>query len=247
MNIDVFSVAGAKIKSLELPESLFSGPINEGLMHQALVRQQSNRRQSAAHVKSRGEVRGSTRKLYSQKHTGRARRGSIRSPLLRGGGKIFGPRNIKNFEKHMPQKMRHAALRSCLAFQAKNGALIGLETYPDAIKTKTVAALLQKLPVDIGRKILFVTPQSHEGLRLSARNIPHVKTVAAAYLNPEDLLVSRHIVFLVDAMTEAERLFGRKEGKKGVEGKEGKEVKKVTKKSPTRAKKTTAKKSSTSA
>lgn len=207
MNIDVYSATGEKVSTHDLPATLFSAAVNEGLMHQAVVRQQSNRRQSPAHVKTRGEVEGSTRKLFSQKHTGRARRGSVRSPLLRGGGKAFGPRNDRNFEKHMPRKMRRAAIRSCLSLQAQRGAILGLQSFPEAIQTKSVAELLRKLPVEQGRAVLIVTDGAHRSLSLSARNIPFVKTIQAAYLNPEDVLHARHVLFLIDAIDAAERLF----------------------------------------
>lgn len=210
MKIDVFSATGEKLTSMDLPASLFESAVNRGLMHQAVVRQQSNRRQSAAHVQTRGEVQGSTRKLYAQKHTGRARRGPVRSPLLRGGGKIFGPRNTINYEKMMPKQMRHAALRSCLTVQAQNGVIVGLESAPDTIKTKVIAELLKKLPLEQGRRVLVVTAGRERSLERSARNIPNVTTVSAAYLNPESILNARSILFLVDAIKEAEKLFGSK-------------------------------------
>jgi large subunit ribosomal protein L4 len=212
--IDIYSAGGDKKKSMDLPSSLFDGDINWGLMHQAVVMQQSNRRQSPAHVRTRGEVWGSTKKLFQQKHTGRARRGDIRSPSLRGGGKTFGPRNDKNYLKDMPQKMRHAALRSCLAAQAHKGAIMGLENYPDTIKTKDAAALLKKLPIDASRRVLFVLDGKHEGLQKSLQNIGSVKCVYATYLNAEDVLKARHLVFLVDALKSAEAVFGKKDGKK---------------------------------
>ncbi|PIP65668.1 50S ribosomal protein L4 [Candidatus Peregrinibacteria bacterium CG10_big_fil_rev_8_21_14_0_10_49_16] len=242
MNIDVYTSTGTKKGSSLLPSSVFEAVINEGLMHQALVRQQSNRRRSTAHTKSRGEVQGSTRKLYQQKGTGQARRGSIRSPLLRGGGKAFGSKKNRNYNKDMPKSMRRAALRSCLSLQAKNGNILGLDAYPDQVKTKVVFTLLQKLPVTIGRQILFVTADKHTALSRSARNIPRVKTVIAAYLNPEDVLGARHIIFLTDALKKTEEVFGqRKEapavtkapaGKK--EAPEKKERKKA-KKTPSKA------------
>ena len=129
MTIPVYSSTGEKQKSMELPMSLFGAPLNKGLMHQMLMLQQSNRRSAIAHVKHRGEIAGSTKKLYEQKHTGQARRGSIRSPLLRGGGKSFGPRSDANFTRNMPKGMRHAALRSFLSFQAKQCSILGLEVY----------------------------------------------------------------------------------------------------------------------
>jgi large subunit ribosomal protein L4 len=209
MTIDIFSVTGQKGKQLTLSDALFGESVNWGLMHQAVVRQQSNARSSIAHVKTRSEVSGSTRKLFAQKGTGQARRGDIRSPTLRGGGKAFGPRNERNFEKRMPKKMRHAAIRSCLSLMASKGAVIGLESYPDSIKTKTLSDLLKKLPIEHGRKILIVSPAAHKGLTLSARNIPAVKAVTSAHLNPESVLGARHVIFLVDALAEAEKLFGK--------------------------------------
>lgn len=239
MQIDLFSATGSKLKAIDVPAGLFESSINWGLMHQAVVRQQSNRRQSPAHVKTRGEVRGSTRKLFSQKHTGRARRGAVRSPLLRGGGKTFGPRNDRNFEKDMPKKMRHAALRSCLSIQAGKGAVLGLENYPTTIKTKAFSDLLKKLPIEYGRKVLVVTTSAHKSLVLSAKNVPNVKTVTANYLNPEDILNARHLIFLVDAINEAEKLFGSKKAPGEVKEKPVKKIKttkkieKTKKKSPT--------------
>lgn len=211
MKIDVFSATGTKTKSMDLPASLFESEANWGLMHQAVIMQQANRRQSAAHVQTRGEIQGSTRKLYAQKHTGQARRGSVRSPLLRGGGKAFGPRNVINYVQDMPQKMRHAALRSSLSAVAAKGSILAIESYPDTVSTKDLAALIKKLPVQYGRKILLVSPSAHKSLQLSARNVPSLKTVRAAYLNAEDVLGSMYIIFLVDAIEEADKIFGKKD------------------------------------
>lgn len=220
MQTDLFSAIGTKVKEFTLPASLFEAPVNNGLMHQALVRQQSNARRSTAHTKSRGEVMGSTKKMFAQKHTGKARRGPVRAVGLRGGGKAFGSKKDRNYVKDMPQKMRHAALRSCLSLQAKQeGAILVLENYPATIKTKTLSALLGKLPVEQGRRILFVTAASHESLRLSTRNITGVKTVAASYLNPADVLGSKYLIFLEEAITVAEKMFGKTESTGGEEKK----------------------------
>ena len=228
MTIDVYSATGTKKGTASLPKALFEAPINETLMHQAVVRQQSNRRSPVAHVKSRGEVQGSTRKLFRQKGTGRARRGSIRAPLLRGGGKAFGPRNNANFTKDMPRQMRRNALFSCLSLQAKQKNILGLESYPDTIKTKDMVALLGKLPVELGRRILFVLPEKHNALSLSARNVPGVKTILASYLNPEDVLTARHIVFVDGALKAAEDTFISKEAKEEKEAKDTKSTKKAS-------------------
>lgn len=248
MTIDIFSATGSKVKTMELPESLFANEVNWGLLHQAVVMQSANRRQSAAHVQKRGEVQGSTRKLFAQKGTGRARRGAVRSPTLRGGGKVFGPRNTMNYTKDMPKKMRHAALRSALSAQAEKKSIIAIENFPEAIKTKTLSALLKKLPVDFGRKLLLVSPAAHKGLQMSARNIPFVTTVRASYLNVEDVLNAKHVVFLVDAFAEAEKVFGKKEAsmmkiKKAAAPKAEKAPKAPAKKKAAAPKKASAKKS----
>lgn len=209
MKIDLYTATGTKKGSLELPARLFEAKINKGLMHLALVRQLSNRRNPIAHVKHRGEIAGTTKKAYDQKHTGNARRGALRSPIMRGGGKAWGPRNEANFTKDMPKKMRRAALFSCLSMRAKEGAIIGLENYPEDTKTKNFMTLLNKLPVEFGRRIVVVTAGRHRGLELSTRNIPRVKAIFAQYLNPEDILAAKHIIFLADAVTAAEETFAK--------------------------------------
>lgn len=237
MTIDVYTSKGTKEGTVTLPKAIFGAPINEGLMHQAVVRKQSNDRSSIAHAKSRGEVRGSTRKLFQQKGTGRARRGSVRSPVLRGGGKAFGPKSVANFVKDMPRKMRRAALFSALSLQAKNGVIIGLKDYPDTVKTKDAQAMLQHMPVDLGRNIVIVTPRSQGGIALSVRNIPGVRTVMAQYLNPVDVLGSRHIIVMVEALKELEKTFGN-EKRKEENGKSTETAEKpATKKKATTSKK----------
>ncbi len=207
MTIDVYTATGTKKGTVELPSALFEAPIQTGLMHQAVRQQQGNRRAAIAHVKTRSEIRGSTRKIQPQKGTGRARRGPIRSPLLRGGNKAFGPRNVANFTRSMPHSMRRAALLSSLSYQAKRGVIMGLESYPDTVKTKQAFTLLQKLPVAIGRPILVVLPERQNGLMLSVRNIPRVKTLLVNYLNPEDIMHAQHVIFLTEALKKAEQIF----------------------------------------
>jgi len=218
MKIDVYSIAGKKNGTADLPASVFEVNINEGLMHTALVRQQSNRRRPIAHVKTRGEVSGSTRKIFRQKGTGRARRGPIRSPIVRGGGKAFGPRSESNYHKNMTRKARHAAIRSCLSYVAKNDKVLGLDSNSPkgegfTGKTKDFVALLSKLPVSSGRKIVFVLPEHNDVLERSARNVPGVKTILVQYLNPEDVLGAYSLIFLVDAIRMTEELFGEKKQK----------------------------------
>lgn len=222
MEISVFSSDGQKQETWSLPSSLFEAPIRTALIHQAVVRQQSNRRAPIAHAKSRGEVQGSTRKLYSQKHTGRARRGSIRSPLLRGGGKAFGPKRDRNFHKDMPHEMRRQALLSCLSQQAKHGSIFGLADYPETVKAKTAAQLLEKMSIKRGHRVLMIVPEDHRSLTLSIRNLPGVSTIAASFLNPEDVMGARHLIFLQGAVEKAEEIFGgRRERNRGNKGNKG--------------------------
>lgn len=239
MKIDLYSATGAKKGSLELPAMMFEAPINEGLMHQAIIMVQGNRRNAIANTKTRSELRGSSRKIYAQKGTGRARHGTIRGNVMLGGNKSFGPKSNANFTTNMPQKMRHQALFSSLSLQAKSGAIIGLEDYPQEMKTKKMSELLGKLPVELGRNILVVLPAKHSGVAMSVRNLPRVKAVLVDYLNPEEVLRSRYIVILADAVKRAEEVFGSKKRN----AKPVKEAKpKAEKKAP---KKATKKKTST--
>jgi large subunit ribosomal protein L4 len=210
MNVDLYSSTGAKAGTMELPKELFEAPVRHGLIHQAVMLQQGNRRKAIAHAKGRSEVAGSTRKLYAQKHTGRARRGSSRSPLLRGGGKAFGPRKDRNFSKDMPKSMRHAALASSLSLQAKKGMILGLEGYPDSVKTATFVTLMSKLPVQAGHRVLLVTPVKNDALFLSSRNVQRVKVIVASYLNPEDVMNARSIIFLKGAVEKAVEIFTKR-------------------------------------
>lgn len=207
MTIDVYSSTGSKEGTMSLPASLFAAPVRQDTMLQAVLRMQSNRRNAIAHSKGRGEMAGSTRKLFQQKGTGRARRGPVRSAVLRGGGKAFGPKSNANFTREMPKKMRRAALFSTLSLKASEGVVYGLKDYPEAAKTKAFHAMLKKMPVDIGRNILVVTATRHEGVYRSARNIAGVNVVTAQFLNPEAVLNARHLIFLVDAIKKAEEIF----------------------------------------
>tara|TARA_Y100000310_G_scaffold320952_1_gene377953 strand:- start:459 stop:1103 length:645 start_codon:yes stop_codon:yes gene_type:complete len=214
MTIDVYTATGTKKGTATLPKILFEAPVNEGLMHQAVVRAASNKRNTVAHTKDKGDIAGSTKKLFQQKGTGRARRGGVRSPVLRGGNKAFGPKKNANFTLNMPTKMRRAALASALSAQVKNGVILGLENYPETIKTKDAVKMLEKMPVDLGRKILILTADKHDALTRSAKNIPGVEVMMVQYLNPKDVLGARHIVFLVDALKKAEEVFTTTTAKK---------------------------------
>lgn len=247
MTIDVYSSKGTKAGTRDIPSSLLAETVNKGLLHQAVLMQAANARTPNAHVKRRGEVAGSTKKLFSQKHTGNARRGPVRSPVMRGGGKAWGPRNLRTFSRSMPQGMRHAALRAAITLQAKHGAIMGLESYGDAVKTKDAFALLKKMPVELGRSIVIVLPEAHTALASSVRNIPRVQTLLASYLNPRDVAGAKHIIFVGDALDRAAALFGTKTKEKSVKAQDGEEKPKKKAAPKTAAKKKAAPKKSTPA
>ena len=126
MKITMYTQTGEKKGDVEVNDKIFAVKPNEQLIHQALVRQMANSRQATAHVKTRGEVTGSTRKIYRQKGTGGARHGSRYSNIFRGGGRVFGPRNVKNYTKAMPRKQRRLALFSALSIVAGEKKIIAL-------------------------------------------------------------------------------------------------------------------------
>ena len=206
MKVDLYKQSGEKSGSLELPKEIFEVEYNEELIHQALVRQLANKRVAIAHTKTRGEVRGGGRKPFRQKGTGNARQGSTRSPNLRGGGVIFGPRNNRNFSKDMPKKQRRKALFSALSEKARNNEVIGLESY-DAKepKTKDFATMLGKLPVE--RNALVVIPEKNIVIQKSSNNVANAKTILASYLNIHDLQKYKKVIFLKDSISKLEELF----------------------------------------
>ncbi|PKL36302.1 50S ribosomal protein L4 [Candidatus Peregrinibacteria bacterium HGW-Peregrinibacteria-1] len=199
MKVDLYSQTGEKSGSLELPKECFEVEYNEDLIHQALVRQLANGRVAIAHTKTKAEVSGGGRKPFRQKGTGRARQGSIRSPHMKGGGVVFGPRNERNFTKDMPRKQRRKALLSALSLKVKNKEVIGLEGYSaKAPKTKEFVSLMSKLPIT--RNVLIVMPEKNAMLQKSAANLPNTKTILASYLNIHDLQKYSSILILKDSV-----------------------------------------------
>ncbi|MFC1968173.1 50S ribosomal protein L4, partial [Chloroflexota bacterium] len=179
---------------------------NQAVVHQALIRQRANARQGTADTKTRGEVSGSTRKLFAQKHTGRARRGDKRSPLLRGGGVVFGP-HPRNYRQAMPKKMRRLALRCVLSAKADEGELRVVDQLPlEQAKTKEMAHILETLGVD--SSALIITRQAEANVVRAARNLEGIKTLPAALLNVVDILSCKALIMTVAAVREAEQLWG---------------------------------------
>jgi large subunit ribosomal protein L4 len=210
MQVPVYNLKGEQVSDAELSDDIFAVPINEGLMHQALVRQLANARLGTHKTKSRGEVRGGGRKPWRQKGTGRARQGSIRSPQWRGGGVVFGP-TPRSYRQKMPRKMRRQALRSALSVKAAESRVMVLDAFEMVEpKTKEVQGVLRNLGVDSSALILL--PGRNEPVLRSVRNLPQVRTLVAQYLNVRDLLKFDHILVPLDSLAVIEGILGTKEG-----------------------------------
>jgi large subunit ribosomal protein L4 len=206
VKLPVYSLSGEVVKQIEVNDSVFAVPFNQAVVHQAVVRQRANARQGTASAKTRGEVVGSTRKLYRQKHTGLARAGRRRSPTRRGGGVTFGPRP-RSYHQEMPKKMRRLALRCALSAKARDKELTVLEKLELAHpKTREMEAVLAALGVD--SSALIVTGKAEENVVKSSRNLAGVKTLPASILNVVDILTYKRLLMTEAAVRRAEELWG---------------------------------------
>lgn len=179
------------------------------IVHRALVRQQTNARQGTASTKTRSEVSGGGRKPWRQKGTGRARAGSIRSPLWRGGGVIFGPKP-RDYDLKMNRKERRIALRTVLQSRATNNELVVVEDFASQLaqpKTKELISAIARWGVNPDAKILLITSEREEIVYLSARNIPNVKLILADKLNVFDLLAADQIITTASALTKIQEVY----------------------------------------
>ncbi len=213
MQAPVYGLTGEVVDNIEISDRVFGVPFNEGVVHQAVVRQRANARQGTASTKTRGEVTGSTRKLFRQKGTGNARAGSVKSPLRRGGGITFGPKP-RSYRKAMPKKMRRLALRCVLSAKARDGELTILEALSlDEPKTREMVRILKTLKVD--STALIVTSEPKTNVVKSARNLPGIKTRPASVLNVLDIISNKALVMEVGAVRKAEELWGEESTEEG--------------------------------
>ncbi|PLX41772.1 MAG: 50S ribosomal protein L4 [Deltaproteobacteria bacterium] len=197
MQAPVLNAANEEVGTRELKDDVFGIDVNEALLWEMVRMQEARRRQGTHKVKTRGEVSGSGKKLWRQKGTGRARVGTKKSPVWRGGGIVFGP-TPRNYYYSMPKKKRRAALRSALAGKLRDGELLVVESFGlTEIKTKTLAGVLEKLGA---QNALIVTTGADEFVDLSARNIPSVKVIRCEGLNVYDILRYDKLVFIGDAL-----------------------------------------------
>ncbi len=190
----VYNQSGQEIKDVTLDKSVFDVNIKPALVAEVAVAMLANQRKPYAHTKGRSDVRGGGRKPWKQKGTGRARHGSIRSPLWIGGGVTFGPSKEKNFTKKINKKVKINALRMVLTDRARQNNIIIFDDIKfNEIKTKAVADWLKIKPL-VDKKILIVLNRYDKNIERSARNIPKVKVVPLSSLNLLELLEYPHLV-----------------------------------------------------
>lgn len=189
-----------------LEKEIFEVPMNSNLVHQITTSQMSNRRQVIAHTKGRGDVSGGGRKPWKQKGTGKARHGSIRSPIWIGGGVTFGPTNERNFKKDVPKKMKRKALFMVLSEKLKNDNLIIVDSLDLAeIKTKDLKKSIDEL--NLKGSILIVLGELNQNTIKSARNLEKVSTIQATDLNCLDLLNHKYLVIAKDGIEKIKETF----------------------------------------
>lgn len=204
MKIAVYDTKGVKGEAREVKATILDAPVNPALIHEVVVAQQADRRSASAKVKTRAEVSGGGKKPYKQKGTGRARTGSIRNPLWRGGGAIFGPTGIQNFALKVLKKKRRGAIISSLA--TRKDAIVILDKF-EFSKTKEFATVAAKIAT--GKK-LFVFERLTEQPILVSRNLKNVRVCDHRNLNVYDILWSDNIVFVGDSLVKTNEFLGAK-------------------------------------
>ena len=201
----ILTADGKEGGTVDLAETLFAAPVNESLIHQAVVRQMAGRRLGTADTLTRGEVNGGGKKPWRQKGTGRARQGSKTAAHWAGGGVVFGP-HPRSYEQKLPSKMRRSALRGVLSAKQADGAVRVVEGFElDEIKTKTVLARLGGWKAE--GKVLVVLPSRDETVERSCRNLQEVRVILADSLNVIDLLEADTVVFTRDALARAQEVY----------------------------------------
>ena len=206
MKVPIYSIAGEVIDQAEISEDIFCLPFNEPVVHQAMVRQLANRRQGTASTKTRSEVSGSTRKLYRQKYTGRARKGNIKATILRGGGIVFGPKP-RSYRQSMPKKMRRMALKCLLSAKVREENIKLLNEFKlNEPKTKDMINVLSAL--GINSSVLILTAHSEPNIVKSASNLTNVKVLPSALVNVLDLFSYKTLVATVSAIRNMEQIWG---------------------------------------
>ena len=212
MDLEVFDLKGEKTGKIMVSDYVFGQAVNEAVVHQALLMQLANRRQGTADTQTRSDVTRSTKKMYAQKHTGRARRGGATSPLLKGGGVVFGP-HPRSYRQDMPRKMRRLALRSVLSGKVRDGEVRVIKKLDlKEPKTRIMSDMLGALGVDYTAIIGVATGKDY--ITKACSNLPGIKPTMVSMLNVADLLSYRMLVLDVDAVRRIEELWDEKKAEK---------------------------------
>jgi large subunit ribosomal protein L4 len=204
--VNVINSKAQKLSQIDLVDAIFNIPVNRSVLHEVVTMQLASRRSGSASVKHRSDVKGSGRKLFRQKGTGRARRGDIKSPLLRGGGSTFGP-DPRSYAYKVPKKVRKLALKMALSSKLKQENLVVLDEFGlDTIKTREFVKVMNALNT---KNALIITEKKNETLELSARNVPNIKVLRVEGLNVYDILKYENVVLLESSIKSIEgRLLG---------------------------------------
>lgn len=199
--VDVLNSKAEKVSQTDLADTIFNVPVKPNVLHEVVTMQLASRRSGSASVKHRSDVKGSGRKLFRQKGTGRARRGDIKAPLLRGGGSVFGP-DPRSYAYKVPKKVRRMALKMALSVKLSEDSLVVLDELDfDKIKTKEFIKVMNALNMD---NALFITDKKNVNLELSARNVPDVKVLRIEGLNVYDILKYKSLVLLESSIKSIE-------------------------------------------
>jgi len=199
--VDVLNSKAEKVSQTELVDTIFNIPVKGNILHEVVIMQLAKRRSGSAAVKHRSDVRGSGRKMFRQKGTGRARRGDIKSPLLRGGGSVFGP-DPRSYAYKVPKRVKRTALKMALSSKLKEEKLVVLEELKlDEIKTREFVKVMNALDME---NVLIITEKKNETLEISARNVPRVKVLRVEGLNVYDILKYKNVVLLESSIKSIE-------------------------------------------
>ena len=191
--VDVRNIKGEKVSQVDLADSIFKVPVKPGILHEVVTMQLACKRSGSAAVKHRSDVKGSGKKLFRQKGTGNARRGNIKSPLLRGGGVVFGP-DARSYAYKVPKKVRKLSLKMALSSKLENQKLFVFDRFElERIKTKELLEIINRLNL---KNVLIITEKENRNLELSSKNLSDMKVLRCEGMNVYDILKYENLVLL---------------------------------------------------
>lgn len=209
MKTKVYNLVGKEAGELELSDEIFNVKVKPEVVHEVFVAQTNNAREPWADTKNRGEVSGGGKKPWAQKGTGRARHGSIRSPIWKGGGVTFGPLSIRNYKTKTNKKTRRLATKMCFSDKANNGALWVVENFSfEQPKTKFFASLLKSLPAK-QHSFLVLTAGKDETVLKVTKNLPKIQTMRAEDASVADLMGKQAVIISVDGVKKVETILSK--------------------------------------